>query len=186
MVDEIGTESTRDPLDHARARHGCADHERAANNDDDIVAKAFEGLIGGYDANYYSRKQRDRRHKVVPPPTPDEQRHHDDDDGESQPLSERHECLANPLGEGLSAEMKPGTHLVNYPQPQGFHSCLLTVAAVPLGVKSGSKGCVYNASGFSPTADITRLGKAQRPRISLRRVFDVCARSSRSRKGWPG
>ena len=93
--DEIGTESTCDPLDHARARHGSADNERAANNDDDIVAKAFEGLIGGYDANYHTRQQCDRRHKVVPPPTPNEQRHHDDYYGESQSLSERHECLAN-------------------------------------------------------------------------------------------
>ena len=101
-VGEIRADPARNPLDDARARDRRADHQCAANNDDYIVAKALEGLIGGYDANYYSRKQRDRRHKVVPPPTPNEQRHHDDDDGECQPLSKRHEFLANPVGEDLA------------------------------------------------------------------------------------
>ena len=81
-----------------RTRDCRADHERAANNNDYVVAKSLEGLIGGHDANYYSREQRHRRHKVVPPPTPNEQRHHDRDDSEGQHLSERHEFTTNPMG----------------------------------------------------------------------------------------
>ena len=57
--DEIRTESACNPLDHARARYRRADHERASYDDDDIVAKAFEGLVRGYDANDHRRKQRD-------------------------------------------------------------------------------------------------------------------------------
>ena len=67
-------------------RHRGADQERARDDDDDVVAEAGEGLVGGHDADSHRDQQRQARDEVVAEAPPDEERHHPGDDGEGEDL----------------------------------------------------------------------------------------------------
>ena len=77
-------------VDDAGARDRRTDDQSARDDDHDVVAEAFEGLIGRHDADRHRDKQGEHGDEVVAPAAPGEQPHHGDDDGEDEALIERH------------------------------------------------------------------------------------------------
>jgi hypothetical protein len=63
--------------------HRRTHDQRAAHNNDDVVAKSGEGVIVWDDADEHRGKECHDRHKIVSEPAGDEEHHHSADDRES-------------------------------------------------------------------------------------------------------
>ena len=87
------------PLGDAGLGHSGTDQKGCPDDDDDIVAKASESLVGGNDTDSDRGKQRQHRDQVVPQPPPYEEGHHSNDDGEGEGLIECHAAVSFGTGQ---------------------------------------------------------------------------------------
>ena len=112
---DVRREALQRRLHDAGARDRGADDQRAADDDDDVVGEAGEGVVRLDDPGGQGRQEGACGDEVVAEASPDEGHHHPADDRECQNLIECHGCPPPPLTPGRLVWNASGSEELRWP-----------------------------------------------------------------------